>query len=62
MSERGLCLAFQFRDDALSQHLAQLHAPLVEGIDSQMAPSQIAPWVKTEFLCSERRTQAKRGI
>ena len=26
-------LTFQFRHDTLRQHLAQLHAPLVEGID-----------------------------
>src|SRR5438309_8982274 len=34
MAERGLWLALQFRDDALSQHLAQFDAPLVERIDA----------------------------
>ena len=33
MAERGLGLALEFRDDALSQYFAQLHAPLVEGVD-----------------------------
>ena len=31
--ERWFALAFQFRNDPLRQHFAQLHAPLVEGID-----------------------------
>src|SRR5947209_20442711 len=34
MAERGLWLALEFRDDALSQHLAQFDAPLVERIDA----------------------------
>jgi hypothetical protein len=33
MVESGLRLALEFRDDALSQYFAQLHAPLVEGVD-----------------------------
>ena len=33
MVETRLCLALEFRDNALSQHFAQLDAPLVEGID-----------------------------
>src|SRR5262245_58529233 len=33
MVESGLCLALQFRNNALSQHFAQLHAPLIEGVD-----------------------------
>src|SRR5678815_175254 len=33
VAERGLLLALQLRDDALGQHLAQLDAPLVEGVD-----------------------------
>src|SRR5262245_24087907 len=33
MAERGLWLALEFRDNALSQHFAQLYTPLVEGVD-----------------------------
>ena len=33
MAERGLCLALELRDNALRQHLAQFHAPLIERID-----------------------------
>ncbi len=33
MFEPGRGLGFQFRDDALGQHLAQLNAPLVERIN-----------------------------
>src|SRR5881628_3914135 len=33
MAERGLCLALEFRDNALGQHLAKLHAPLVERVN-----------------------------
>src|SRR5262249_16389683 len=33
MAESGLRFALEFRDDALSQYFAQLHAPLVEGVD-----------------------------
>src|SRR5262245_64168414 len=33
VAERGLRLALQLRDDALSQHLAQLDPPLIEGVD-----------------------------
>ena len=47
MREFRVARALQFRNDPLRQHLAQLHAPLVERIDFQMAP-----WVKTE--CSYR--------
>ena len=32
MIECGLCLALQFRDNSLSQHLPQLDAPLVERV------------------------------
>ena len=30
MAESGLRLALEFRNDALSQHFAQLNAPLIE--------------------------------
>src|SRR5262249_22783431 len=33
MTKLGLRLVLQLRDDALSQHLAQLDAPLVERVD-----------------------------
>ena len=33
MVEFGHCLVFQFRDDALCQHLAKLDPPLVERVD-----------------------------
>ena len=33
MSEHGRCLALQFGNNALSQYLAQLDAPLVERIN-----------------------------
>ena len=33
MSEFGFCFGFQFRDNALGQHFAQFHAPLVERVD-----------------------------
>src|SRR6266849_2466280 len=33
MPERGLWLALEFRDDALSQYFAQLNTPLVERVD-----------------------------
>src|SRR5260370_30603695 len=33
VTERGLCLALELRDDALRQHLPKLHAPLVERVD-----------------------------
>src|SRR5690348_10477395 len=31
--ELRICRALELRDDALCQHLAQLNAPLVEGVD-----------------------------
>ena len=33
MSEFRFCLGFQFRNNALGQHLAQFDAPLIERID-----------------------------
>ncbi len=33
MAKRGFRLALKFRDNALSQHLAQLDAPLIERVD-----------------------------
>ncbi len=33
MAKGGLCLALEFRDNALSQHFTQLHPPLVEGVN-----------------------------
>jgi hypothetical protein len=33
MAEHGLCLAFQFGDNALGQHFTQFDAPLVERVD-----------------------------
>src|SRR5207249_1458200 len=33
MAKRGLCAALNFTDNALSQNLAELHAPLVKRID-----------------------------
>src|SRR5439155_9062674 len=33
MAERRLCAALQFRDDALGQHLAKFHTPLVERVN-----------------------------
>src|ERR1700730_14941901 len=33
MAEGRLCLALEFRDDALGQHLAKFHAPLVERVN-----------------------------
>ena len=33
MAERGLCLALEFRDNALGQHLAQFDASLVERVN-----------------------------
>src|SRR5262247_3072698 len=47
--EGGFRARLQLADDALGEHLAQLDAPLVEGVDAQ-----IVPWVNTE--CSYRAT------
>src|SRR5438093_7934605 len=33
MAERGICLALEFRDNALGQYLAKFHAPCVEGVN-----------------------------
>ena len=33
MTESGLWLALEFRDNALGQYLAQLHTPLVKRVD-----------------------------
>ena len=33
MAEWGFRRAFEFGDDALGEHLAQFHSPLVEGVD-----------------------------
>src|SRR3970040_2996480 len=33
MAESGLCLALNFWNNALSQHFAQLHTPLIERVD-----------------------------
>ena len=33
MIESGLCCALEFRNNALRQHLSQLHAPLIERIE-----------------------------
>src|SRR5215510_406943 len=33
MAEARLCLALEFRNNALGQHLAQLDAPLIEGVN-----------------------------
>jgi hypothetical protein len=37
MAGLGLCLTLEFRDNALSQHLAQFDPPLVEGINAPNA-------------------------
>src|SRR5262245_25101774 len=38
MVEARLCLALEFRNNALGEHLAQLDAPLIEGVDMPDRP------------------------
>ena len=33
MSQRGFCFGFKFWDNALGQHFAEFHPPLVERVD-----------------------------
>ena len=56
MVERGLCQALEFRDNALRQDLAELHAPLVEAIDALYdALNENAVLVKSNELAECRR-------
>ena len=58
MAERGLCLALEFRDNALGQHLAQFHAPLVERVDvPDGALGEHAVLVKGDQLAENFRRQ-----
>ena len=50
VAKRRLGLRFQLRNDPVGEHLAKLHAPLVEGLTPQ-----IQPCVKT--LCSYNATR-----
>src|SRR5881628_3730352 len=58
MAERGLCLALEFRDNALGQHLAKLHAPLVERINlPDSALGEHAVLVKGDQLAENFRRE-----
>src|SRR5713226_8827812 len=64
MGERGLRLvvdlrpAFEFQNDALGQHLAQLDAPLVEGVDApDGALGENAVLVESDELAERLRRQ-----
>ena len=58
MAELGLCLALEFGDDALGQHLAQFDAPLVERVDvPDDALREDAVLVKRDQLAERRRRE-----
>src|SRR5882724_6903281 len=58
MTERGLRLALEFRDDALSQHFAQLDTPLIEGVDVPNDPlGEDAVFVKSDELAERFRRE-----
>ena len=54
----GSCCGFQFRDDALGQHFAQLDAPLVERVDvPDRALGEDAVLVERDQLAERFRRQ-----
>src|ERR1044071_5231203 len=58
MAERGLCLALEFRDNALGQHLAKFHAPLVERVNlPDGALREHAVLVKSDQLAENFRRE-----
>src|SRR6058998_2393559 len=58
MAERGICLALEFRDDALGQHLAKFHAPLVERVNlPDGALGEHAVFVKGDQLAESLRPE-----
>ena len=58
MAESGLRLALDFGDDVLSQHFAQLDAPLVEGINvPDNALGEDAMLVKSDELAERFRRE-----
>ena len=62
MIELRLCFAFELRNDPLRQHLAELHAPLVEGIDMpDRALGEDEVLVKRDQLAQRRRRQNVRA-
>src|SRR5437773_11359357 len=58
MAERGICLALEFRDNALGQYLAKFHAPLVERVNlPDGALGEHAVLVKGDQLAENFRRQ-----
>src|SRR5712691_2490158 len=58
MTESGLRLALEFRDDALSQHFAQLDPPLIERVDVPDDPlGEDAVFVKSDELAERFRRE-----
>src|SRR5438093_12098227 len=58
MAERGICLALEFRDNALGQYLAKFHAPLVEGVNlPEGALGEHAVLVKGDQLAENFRRE-----
>ena len=65
MPKRGLLLAFQFRDNALRQHLAQFHAPLVEAVDvpdDALGEDRVLVECNELAECSRRESLGKKGV
>jgi hypothetical protein len=54
----GLCAGFQFPDDALSEHLSELDAPLIERVDvPDDALGENAVFIKRHQLPERSRRQ-----
>ena len=59
MLELGWCLRFEFRNDALGQHLAKLHSPLVERVnvlDDALSEDRVL--IKRDELAERGRREA----
>src|SRR5262245_52023166 len=61
MAEARLCLALEFRNNALGQHLAQLDAPLIEGVDIPDRPlRENGVFVKGDEFAEDFRGESLR--
>src|SRR5262245_40957619 len=59
MVKARLCLALEFRNNALGQHLAQLDAPLIEGVDMpNRALSEDVVFVKSVEFAEDFRGES----